>query len=94
MADFYLVNDPDLVEVVLTDTDRFQKSTQSQEDLGDLLGQGLVLSEGDLRERQRERIQPAFYIAKPESPGLTAVHPRAPVSASSAMIDGSPICAT
>jgi len=62
MDDFYLVNDPALVETVLTDRERFRKSTQSQEDLGDLLGQGLVLSEGDLWERQRERIQPAFYM--------------------------------
>ena len=62
MGDFYLVNDPDLVETVLTDRDRFRKSTTSQEDLGDLLGRGLVLSEGDLWERQRQRIQPAFYM--------------------------------
>jgi cytochrome P450 len=62
MGDFYLANDPDLVEAVLTDTERFRKSTQSQEDLGDLLGQGLVLSEGDLWKRQRQRIKPAFYM--------------------------------
>jgi cytochrome P450 len=62
MGEFYLVNDPELVETVLTDTDRFRKSAQSREDLGDLLGQGLVLSEGDLWERQRQRIQPAFYM--------------------------------
>jgi cytochrome P450 len=62
MGDFYLVNEPPLVEEVLTDTDRFRKSTQSQDDLGDLLGDGLVLSEGDLWERQRQRIQPAFYM--------------------------------
>jgi cytochrome P450 len=62
MGDFYLVNDPDLVETVLTDRDRFRKSTTSQEDLGDLLGRGLVLSEGDLWERQRQRIRPAFYM--------------------------------
>jgi cytochrome P450 len=62
IGDFYLVNDPDLVETVLTDRDRFRKSTTSQEDLGDLLGRGLVLSEGDLWERQRQRIRPAFYM--------------------------------
>jgi cytochrome P450 len=62
IGDLYLVNDPGLVEAVLTDTDRFRKSTQSKEDLGDLLGRGLVLSEGDLWERQRQRIQPAFYM--------------------------------
>ncbi|QLG51010.1 cytochrome P450 [Natrinema halophilum] len=62
MGDMYLANAPELVAEVLTDTDRFRKSTLSQEDLSDLLGQGLVLSEGDLWERQRQRIQPAFYM--------------------------------
>ena len=62
MGDFYLVNDPELVEEVLTDRERFRKSSRSREDLGDLLGQGLVLSEGDLWERQRQRVQPAFYV--------------------------------
>ena len=63
MGDLYLVNHPDLVERILVeDRAQFQKATQSQEDLSELLGQGLILSEGDLWERQRERIQPAFYM--------------------------------
>jgi cytochrome P450 len=61
MGDFYLVSAAELVETVLTDTERFRKATASQEDLGDLLGRGLVLSEGALWERQRQRIQPAFH---------------------------------
>jgi len=62
MGEMHLVNHPDVAESVLTDTERFQKAAQTQEDLGDLLGQGLLLSDGDLWERQRERIQPAFYM--------------------------------
>jgi len=63
MGDLYLVSHPDLVDRILVDErDRFRKATQSQDDLSDLLGQGLILSEGDLWERQRERIQPAFYM--------------------------------
>lgn len=63
MGELYLINHPDLVEKILVDNrERFQKATQSQEDLRDLLGDGLVLSEGDLWERQRDRIQPAFYM--------------------------------
>lgn len=58
----YQVNHPDLVEEILTDRERFAKAAQSKEDLGDLLGQGLVLSEGALWERQRQRIQPVFYM--------------------------------
>jgi len=63
MGDLYQVSHPDLVErVLVSDRDRFDKATQSQEDLGELVGQGLILSEGELWERQRERIQPAFYM--------------------------------
>ena len=63
MGDLYLINHPDLVkQILVSDRQRFTKATQSQEDLQDLLGQGLVLSEGDLWERQRQRIQPAFYM--------------------------------
>lgn len=63
IGDLYQVNHPELVEEILVDDrDRFRKASLSQEDLGDLLGQGLVLSEGELWKRQRERIQPAFYI--------------------------------
>jgi len=63
IGEFHQVNHPDLVErVLVTDRERFGKASLSQEDLGDLLGRGLVLSEGDLWERQRERIQPAFYM--------------------------------
>lgn len=63
IGDFYQVNHPDLAEHVLVeDRDRFQKASQTKEDLAELIGQGLVLSEGELWKRQRERIQPAFYM--------------------------------
>jgi len=63
LGELYQVNRPDLVErVLVSDRDSYRKATQTQEDLGDLLGQGLLLSEGELWERQRERIQPAFYM--------------------------------
>jgi cytochrome P450 len=62
MGEMYLVNHPDIAEEILTDTDRFRKAKQTQEDLSDLLGQGLLLSEGERWQRQRERIQPAFYM--------------------------------
>jgi cytochrome P450 len=64
MGDLYVVTHPDLAERILTDGDRFQKATQTEDDLGMLLGQGLLLSEGELWERQRQRIQPAFYMSQ------------------------------
>jgi len=63
MGDLYQVSHPDLVErILVSDRERFEKASQSQEDLGELIGQGLILSEGELWERQRQRIQPAFYM--------------------------------
>jgi cytochrome P450 len=63
LEDFYQINHPDLVEgILVSDSDRFRKASLMQEDLVELLGQGLILSEGELWERQRERIEPAFYM--------------------------------
>ena len=63
MGDLYLVSSPVLAEKLLVDPDdRFTKATQSKEDLQSLIGEGLVLSEGELWERQRQRIEPAFYM--------------------------------
>jgi len=65
MGDLYLVSSPDLTEQILVDEDdQFRKATQSKDDLESLVGQGLILSEGELWERQRERIEPAFYMSR------------------------------
>ncbi len=62
IGEAYVVTDPDLVErVLVSDRDAFEKGELARDRLGDLLGEGLVLSEGDLWRRQRQRIQPAFY---------------------------------
>lgn len=59
IGDVALVSDPDLVEEVLFSED-YRKASVGREVLSDLLGDGLVLSGGDLWERQRQLIQPAF----------------------------------
>ncbi|QLD86738.1 cytochrome P450 [Natronomonas halophila] len=59
IGDVALVSDPDLVEEVLF-SERYTKASVGREVLSELLGDGLVLSEGDLWERQRQLIQPAF----------------------------------
>ena len=62
-TDAYMLTDPDDVErVLVTEGDRFPKHEGSNEQLRESLGDGLVTSEGDLWERQREAIQPAFYM--------------------------------
>jgi cytochrome P450 len=62
-TDAYMLTDPDDVErVLVTEGDRFPKHEESNEQLRESLGDGLVTSEGGLWERQREAIQPAFYM--------------------------------
>jgi cytochrome P450 len=62
IGEHYLVSEPALVErMLVSDRDRFAKPSHTKEQLGELLGRGLVLSEGALWRRQRGTIQPAFY---------------------------------
>ncbi len=56
--DLYVMKHPDhLHEVLVTKAASFAKR---EEDLGDVLGRGLLTSNGDLWRRQRRLIQPAF----------------------------------
>ena len=57
-----LVNHPDYVQqVLLLQQAKFHKSTLTKETTGRLLGQGLLISEGDFWRRQRRLAQPAFH---------------------------------
>jgi len=57
-----LVNHPDYVQqVLLFQQAKFHKSTLTKETTGRLLGQGLLISEGDFWRRQRRLAQPAFH---------------------------------
>jgi cytochrome P450 len=59
----YVVSHPDHVEYVLRGNHRnFIKNKSGQKVLSEVLGQGLVTSEGDLWRRQRRLAQPAFQL--------------------------------
>jgi cytochrome P450 len=61
--DTYMLTDPDDIERVLVrDSDRFRKHEGSNDELKEILGTGLLTSEGETWRRQREAIQPAFYM--------------------------------
>ena len=61
--DTYMVTDPDEIERILVeDSERFPKHDDSNSELKQIVGDGLITSQGDLWERQREAIQPAFYM--------------------------------
>ena len=57
-----LLNHPDYIQQVLIhQQNKFHKSTLSKEVTRRLLGQGLLVSEGDFWRRQRRLAQPAFH---------------------------------
>ena len=65
---FYMVLHPDDVKRVLsTEHDSFRKGQFQREQLGFVLGDGLLTSEGDRWREQRQRIQPSFSPDKIQS---------------------------
>ena len=57
--------DPTAIErVLVSDADRFRKPDFQGDALGDLLGDGLLLSEGDTWEQQRQLANPAFSMRR------------------------------
>ncbi|MFC4450759.1 cytochrome P450 [Halorussus aquaticus] len=65
--DAYMLTDPDDVKRVLEDTETFPKHESSIDKLREIVGEGLLTSEGDRWERQREAIQPAFFMSHIEN---------------------------
>jgi len=60
-----LLNHPDLIEQVLVvQQAKFHKSELTRRVVGPLLGQGLLVSEGDVWRRQRRLAQPAFHRSR------------------------------
>ena len=61
--DVYLITEPTATEQVLvSEADKFGRATGRGDPFGDLLGHGLLRSEGGLWQRQRRRMQPAFQL--------------------------------
>src|ERR1700693_3750508 len=60
-----LLNHPDFIEqVCVVQQAKFHKSTLTKDVTERLLGQGLLISEGDFWRRQRRLAQPAFHRAR------------------------------
>ena len=61
----YMVTDPEAIGRVLVDDDRLYAKPDFQDDaLGDLLGDGLLLSDGETWRRQRDLANPAFDVRR------------------------------
>ncbi|MGA7626004.1 MAG: cytochrome P450 [Candidatus Acidiferrales bacterium] len=69
-----LLNHPDLIEqVCVVQQAKFHKSTLTKNVTERLLGQGLLISEGDFWRRQRRLAQPAFHRARVNEYAATMV---------------------
>ncbi|MBX0323600.1 cytochrome P450 [Halomicroarcula sp. F13] len=63
--DTVMLCDPTAIErVLVSESARFRKPDFQGDALGDLLGEGLLLSEGETWERQRRLANPAFSMAR------------------------------
>src|ERR1700678_568395 len=69
-----LLNHPDYIEqVCIVQHAKFHKSTLTKDVTERLLGQGLLISEGDFWRRQRRLAQPAFHRSRITEYGATMV---------------------
>lgn len=60
--EMYMLTDPECIEtVMISEAEHFTRPSTTREQLGDILGEGLILSEGDEWHRQRQLLQPLFY---------------------------------
>ncbi|MAT99642.1 MAG: cytochrome P450 [Anaerolineaceae bacterium] len=58
----YLLGHPDLIrEVLVTQSNKFEKAPLDKQILGKFLGNGLLTSDGQFHRRQRRLAQPAFH---------------------------------
>jgi cytochrome P450 len=58
----YLISDPDaLHQILVSDAKKYYKTSRTKAVLGQFLGDGLLMSDGDFWRRQRRLTQPAFH---------------------------------
>ncbi len=66
--DTYMATDPAHVEQVLvSDDEKYRKPSFQDDAVGELLGEGLLLSEGEQWRRQRDLARPAFDVGRIQS---------------------------
>ncbi len=59
------VNHPDLIhDVLVTNADKYHKRSINKRIMGSVIGNGLVVSDGDYWKRQRRLMQPAFHTKR------------------------------
>ncbi|WP_049937874.1 cytochrome P450 [Haloplanus natans] len=77
---YILTNPTDIERVLVGDHERYRKPSFQQDELGRLLGDGLLLSEGETWRRQRDLATPAFDMSRiADIAGTMASHAEAAV---------------
>ncbi|WP_340098051.1 cytochrome P450 [Salinibaculum salinum] len=61
---YMLTNPTDIERVLVSEADSFRKPDFQSDALGDLLGEGLLLSEGETWQQQRQLTNPAFRMGR------------------------------
>src|ERR1700722_15482600 len=82
MRERILLNHPDLIsQVLVVQQSKFHKSELTRRITSRMLGQGLLISEGDFWRRQRRLAQPAFHRSPINAYGSTMSEiPQSPLS--------------
>ena len=71
---FHQANDPNLVhEILVRQASRFHKTPRNKAVFRDVLGEGLLVSDGEYWKRQRRLVGPAFHSQRISSYGQTMV---------------------
>lgn len=71
---FYQANDPDLIkEVLVRKASDFHKTDRNKDVFRPVLGEGLLVSDGEFWQRQRGMVQPAFHSQRIKAYGQTMV---------------------
>lgn len=65
LANLYVLYDPELIQQVLVkDASLYHKTDRTKEALGAIMGDGLLISDGEFWRRQRRLAQPAFHTRR------------------------------
>jgi cytochrome P450 len=65
LSHLYVISNPDYIhQMLVAEPEKFQKSGGLKRSGADLIGEGLLTTEGEVHKRQRKLVQPAFHATR------------------------------